>query len=480
MNEDFYDAITTYVEAQDPLTQLIHWAPLEIFLNLSIPLYAIPKVYESLPIKPTFKDLTSLKRHYIDRSILSLYKDLDLSLDSISLFTYVIADGYGDFTFQETLAKELKRLFPQTQIHLVTLFHEEKKVIKSQQFAHDVFTYPGQSLTKECLEKMASTDLIFQSPTYYEGWKEIEPLLKGVQVEHLGEYGFIDSPHFHPQSGARCLGLHFLEKGVLIPHGINEKPLPPLKNRYLAYLRSERGFIIFFAMLCTLKEDIEIVIPIINSIFSHIERLKSFAKLYSIAKIEIYTEEDICPIKIQSEGKTIKIFLQSHIPQNEFIDLMKTSPIVGCRGNQSLLEALALSKPFFYDPVKHNLPFLHNLTILVQDRLPQLAPLFSLFNRKEGENIEEWLLIGEKLADIFASSSLSCEIFSLFNLLKTEYCFNPILEGIVKRAAFIKKYPQHSGIEQGLISKMIQKKEPFESLYFAIKEKVYGSTYRNG
>lgn len=480
MSEHFHDALTTYLKTKDPLTQLTHAIPLATFFHLSIPRYAIPKIHESLPSKPAFQDIPSLKRHYIDRSILALYKELDLNLERITLFTYVMADGYGDWGFQLSLAKEIQRLFPKTELHLVTLFHKEKKPIKSVEFPHDVFIYPTESISRKCIQKMAKSDLILQSPTYFKGWEEIESSLKGVQIEHLGEYGFIDSPDFHPQSSKRCLGIHFLEKGILIPEDLENGSFPKIENVYLAYLRSERGFVIFFAMLCILKGDVEVVIPKLEPLLSHIETLQSFAKSHGVAKLEFYTGEDICPIQLQSEGKTIKIFTKPHMTHPDFIDLMKKSPVVGCRGNQSLIEVLGYGKPFFYDAIKHNLPFLHDLTTLVRNYLPELVPLFSLFTASLNEDIEGWLSVGTKLGEIFSSSSLSQEIFSLFNLLKTEYPFNPILEGIVKRAAYIKQDPDHLKYEEEIISAIIEGKDTFETLYLSLKEKIDGSIHRNG
>ncbi|MBM3202143.1 MAG: hypothetical protein FJZ56_07035 [Chlamydiae bacterium] len=178
-------------------------------------------------------------------------------------------------------------------------------------------------------------------------------------------------------------------------------------------------------------------------------------------------------IDIQDEGKVIKIYFKPQIDRTLFYSLMKNSPIVGCRGNQSFIEALSLQKPLFYDPVKHNLSFLYDLIAVIRDRMPELFPLFSLFVESLDEDIEAWQILGKKIAFSMRDT------FSLFELLKREYCFNPVLEAVIKRAAFIKKHKEHLAWETEAIQKILGNTLSFPSFYSALKGKLDGRADSN-
>jgi hypothetical protein len=319
-------------------------------------------------------------------------------------------------------------------------------------------------------EALSSTDLVIAAPTHYQEWKKIEESLPDQpQVEHFGEYGLIDSPHFHPETAARCMGLHFLEKGVVIPEDLDRTPLVVLPHRYLGYVTTKRGFVIFLAMVCAKTTgDAEVIVPKLDAMFLYMEAIKAFAAAQGVRCFELYMEGEMCPISIQEEGKVIKIFFRPHIEREEFLTLLKTSSVVGCRGNQSLMEAIACRKPLFYDPVKHNVSFLYDLIGLVRDRLPELFPLFSLFTEALEEDVEGWLLLGEKIAFCMRDT------FSLFDLLQKEYCFNPVLEGIIKRRAYIKAHPDHLAWEQKHLEQLSSGTLPFPLFYRALKEKIDG------
>ncbi len=472
---NFYEELEAYEDQTDPIARLKKEIPLELFYELDVPLYAVPKIHRRAP----FEDLPSLKRHYIDRAILSLYRGVDIPLDKITLFTWVIADGVGDWSLEERFAQQINKFFPSTEIYLISLLHEKRRPPSFRALAHEVFTYYEE--TDECIQKMSSSDLIIQAPTFYPKWDELEKKCPRSQVEHIGEYGFIDSPSFNPLTKARSMGLHFLEKGVLIPEDFDPTPRTTVKGRYLSYITTERGFVVFLAAVSALKgtDVVEIFVPKFEHLFTHLEAIKSFGKTHGVKVIEFYADGTVCPIPIQNEGKTIKIFYKSDMPREEFLDLMKTSEIVGCRGNQSLMEAISCGKPFFYDPAKHNLPFLYDLVALARDRAPRLHHLFSLLTDAMDADVEGWLALGVELSQAYNDPSLPQEIQSLYELLNREYCFNPILEGLVKRAAYIKKHPGHLLFEQDLIRQTIEGSLPFTTLYTTLKDKIDGSAHRH-
>ena len=75
----------------------------------------------------------------------------------------------------------------------------------------------------EALEILRTSDLVLQLPTFYPFFEELREAVESITFSlpppkwsSIGEYGFLESKWYHPQSGNRSMGLHFLEKGVMV------------------------------------------------------------------------------------------------------------------------------------------------------------------------------------------------------------------------------------------------------------------------
>src|SRR3990167_4847459 len=143
----------------------------------------------------------------------------------------------------------------------------------------------GQSLAyaiKIEFSGLSKRSAIVQLPTYYPHFDSMVDKLKGMDggtmptIESVGEYGFLESNWFHPKSHNHSMGLHFLEKGVLVRkpleaswRDISNPDLLRMRNPenlfYLAYLSTQIGGAIYLhALLKSLQQDdrsIDLCVP---------------------------------------------------------------------------------------------------------------------------------------------------------------------------------------------------------------------------
>src|SRR3990167_950732 len=257
---------------------------------------AYPKMCRGLPriyrkgrpseshIKKSFSHLPTLRRAFIEKALYSLYDQILIdSSVKITLFTWVIRDGLGDYMAALEAADILRKRFPRLKVAIVALVSIDAKV------AEDVPVHlirydkkcPLSLIPPEALQEMLSSDLILQMHTFYPETAELIHLFQNMKgrspcpkMEILGEYGFIESSWFHPRTENRSMGLHFLEKGVMIREK-KKKTLFDLKDEklkmllfegnaegylathrlYLAYLATKMGGAVYLHALLKSKEN---------------------------------------------------------------------------------------------------------------------------------------------------------------------------------------------------------------------------------
>jgi hypothetical protein len=443
---------------------------LQDFLEAGFSAEVYPKIYRELPaqngnVKESFSDLACLKLHWIDKAILSLYENVRVPHLSIVIFTWVMPPGLGDWIAQQEIAALIKKRYPFLQVHLVTLFHRSVQELPLCDFPSFTFSYEENLhcdfFPSEVWQLFRSAALILQLPTYYPF---TDLLLEKIRKNHpkfphyelIGEYGFIDSPHFHPKTGARCMGLHFLEKGVIIKEG--EKPftefsfknktlehffLEGKENRsrfYLAYLLTDRGMTIYFeAILLAFAQDcrdIDFCFTDIGFFLRKKETLTPFLKNQGVREVVFYLHSECFSLAIQENGKRMRLLHLPSLSSSDFQQLMHLSDEpIGCRGDQSFSLSVSLEKAFFYDPPQHARAFLHDLIALAERRIceyPATIALFKLCLKILGPVEEEQLAC--EMARLLADRELLFGFKKVNAIIRKEHAVNLPLLNLVARA----------------------------------------------
>jgi hypothetical protein len=439
-HEDLSESIPN---AQNDLEQnLFHCFQREDAESLKLPLFLVPKIYRKLPrlyhkefpdtwkIKSNFADLFFLKKHFIDKAVLYLYQPTKkIKPLRIVLFTWVMSDGFGDFFAQQEAASILREEFCDANIDLVVLVHKSSSFpsFHSHLPLHFVYYSGGKRDGVEC-EAFSSSlntilhsaDVIIELPTSFPKIDQIlTSLPQKPKYERIGEFGLIDRAWFHPKTPARCMGLHFLEKGIYLNQRLMTKPsrwvdlkdsrikeilfqkIDPsaediehyqTNRRFnLNYTKSKQGQYRYLHILLKALEHDPKPIDICFSQMDHfIENLETKMKSkdgkyplfekFHVSCIEICYKGFFSTLKLSKQGKTVRFIHVERLPHEDFLTLFSlTDDLIGCTGDGSFSEALSTGKPFFYDPPYHKRPFLKDLIALMEDRLRDYPACIDFF-----------------------------------------------------------------------------------------------------
>jgi hypothetical protein len=380
--------------------------PVSDFIELGLTRY-YPRIYRGLPrlynrdqatqahIKKNFTHLPSLKKQALSRALFSLYGKMPAK-GKVTLFTWVINDGLGDFIAAVEVMRLLKGRLPELDLHFVGLVQEKALANLNLPEQSVVIPYerecPFSMITEEAMETLRSSDLILQIPTYYPHTDELEKAMgiDGPKIECVGEYGFLESNWFHPKSGHYSLGLHFLEKGVLTrkPCGANWEDVKneqlqrwrcPENRFYLAYLASPIGGAIYLhSLLKSLENDpvgIDLCVPDLGWFIQFSEKQNKAGRPIlewdlGVSSIEIHFQDQLYAIEVAPQGKKLRLLCPGLITQSDFRALLALSgDWVAIRGNQSFSEAISQGKAFFYDGREHARYFIKDLAALAENRI---------------------------------------------------------------------------------------------------------------
>lgn len=430
--------MSIFSELLDPLTRVKEEYSRERFVNLGIPGYALPKMHSEWPLKPRFDDYKAILHHWVYKAFLHRHPPSRPS-GSIVLFTWVMADGLGDWSAQMAAADVIKEAYPDLDVRLVTIISEtEKASFSHPHYPMHLFRY-GEKVPPELLK----ASLVIQIPTYYPDWETIKP----SNSITIGEYGFIDSEWFHPQSDALCMGLNSLEKGLLF--GKTPAPLPLVPHQYFAYLASERGYAVYLhALLASLKQQsFDITLYAANPLpLLKVLETEDF-RGYGLSKILFSDGDHQSKKTLAAEGKTLRIFCKKTLPHAETQRLMLSSqPFVGCRGDRSFTEVVAANKLFFYDPRTYMRPFIHDLLDIVSHYLfpyPSLSAYIKTFlNTTTPAKI-----LGHEISELLLDPTTSIGMQKLNALLKEEFTFNPTFKQLLTQ-------PNHNKLDLFLENKI--------------------------
>ncbi|MES2273333.1 MAG: hypothetical protein V4487_04000 [Chlamydiota bacterium] len=511
-----------------------------------------PKIYRGLPrlyrrdhpvqsrIKKNFTHLPTLKALTAERALFSLYSRFEMDREcKISLFTWVIPDGLGDYIASLETAALLKERFPHLNIQLIALVSSRAASLPSSDpFPIHSIRYEEEPLLSliptSILEELRSSDLILQIPTFYPFTEELVLHLNQMETPHpmpkmesLGEYGFLESNWFHPKSGNRSMGLHFLEKGIFTRKAVstsfadveNERLLnwifktkSPEKEEIDRYLKTHRFYLAYLstpiggatylhALLKSLEMDerpVDLCVPDMGWFVQYLEIQNREMRPvlegnFSIQTIEVYFQELSYSISIGPIGKTLRILCPGSISNADFRRLISLSgDFVGVRGNQSFSEAISAGKAFFYDGREHARYLIKDLLALAENRIASHPGTLACFRSigkvflhnlpSQGEDWVDETFFQEKepwpeLAIQIGSSLQNTDTLAgykkLNRIIALEYSCSSFLTSFIQRALCHRMHPELERIEAAQMALFSTNAETFTQMFLEMKEAVH-------
>ncbi|MBS0653254.1 MAG: hypothetical protein JSR39_06970, partial [Verrucomicrobia bacterium] len=463
------------------------------------------------------------------RPLFTLYSKLPFFKGKIVLLTWIISDGWGDLFAQLEAAKVLNSHFPHLDLTLFTLVHKDRTPPAFEHpFEQHWIPYSGklngpivhEAFSSAQLEKIADSDLLIELPTPFPYIRELLGQLKKIpSYVRIGEHSMIDTVHYHPETSARSMGLHFLEKGIFI----KKAPKVDLKNRIqlkdqnlqkllfgsfqdlehyqttnrfqIAYTKSFRGLCLYLtALLSSLDEDekdIDICFFQMDLLAQSLEKKFKdpisqnypLLKAWNIGELHIYYQQLHSIVPILGRGKRLRLIHCTSLCHDDHLFLTSiTDRLIGATGDQSILEAISTGKPVFYDPPHFKRPFLRDLCLIAEKKLgsfPCLAEFFKLCLKNPSlpleENHQGWVSeeyvetskasvsleegtdtgIGKELGLLLKDPAMSHAFEALRQYLAEAYSIDPILTGLVCRALLIKQNPSLAQLEEEEVQKLL-------------------------
>lgn len=484
----------------------------------------LPRVYRKespavSQVKNHFTNLPQLRLLAAEKAIFRLYADKRPEEAKVSLFSWVLGDGWGDYIAGMESVEILRERFGEDlQLGWVVLFPKRlgspptPKAAKTHLIYYDQ-ECPVSSIKGEALEILRTSDLVLQIPTFYPSCVELKTAVEAIPFSKnppkwisIGEYGFLESNCYHPETKNRSMGLHFLEKGIFIKQDclsgacfskmeshellqwMFESQTPPLEqieqyrkehHFYLAYLTSPIGGAVYLHALAKALEGdvkgIDLCCPDIGWLIRHIEtQTKAGLPVLEMEgiSVDLYFQGKVLPLMEKAKGKKkIRIFSPSHLTPADFSLLLSLSgEFVAVRGNQSFSEAVSANKGFFFDGREHARYFLKDLLALAENRigthksaLEALRGMMLAFLYNLPEGIEDWVEetdfherqpwkeIALKIGKALQDPDCLIGFKKLNRIIATEHSFNDFLCHLVQRELFLRAHPETAQIEEEAI-----------------------------
>ncbi len=449
---------------------------LEDFESLELPPYTRCKIGSLLPKSLHFSSLDDIAFNVFDKALLYKYKDFSLNTEKkLIFFTWVIPSGLGDLSMQIHIANIIKKNHPGLPIELISIVHETSFIpepLKSTLPHHIIkYCHPNPpTFSTEITSLLREAFSVIEIPTAYFDFPSLKKMIqKGNKtppiISRIGQYGFIGTEDYNPTTRERSMGLHFLEKGVIILEKV-----PPQKRDfdcYFAYLITKSGILtyLYSILLNRMKDqkDLTLLSPNLDRLLPILQEIDF--KSYNIKKIVIKDFPNISSIDFMEAGKTITIEHVKNLHPKKILHYMSTcNPFVGIRGDGSFTECLSTDALFFYDALDHAIPFLTDLTYIAHDELMAYYSLgeylLNLINIKTDP-----LLRAKAIAELLDDRSVFAGLEKLRSHLQKYYRFNETLDHLIRQNFAFYQDPSLKSKDEALFMDFINEKIPFSKVY---------------
>ncbi|MES2200229.1 MAG: hypothetical protein V4489_08690 [Chlamydiota bacterium] len=451
--------------------------------RLGIPLSCLPPYIAPLPQKESFSHLPSLKRIYLEKALCHLYRAHPLNQTiNVTLFTWVIGDGLGDFSAQIETAKVL--LAASMKVSLISL-HPDRMPLTAPSLRSSHFLVPYQEgpnqdwnhispvkIPQEALESLSKANVILQMPTYFPHTRKLlDPILQNPKhrpsYELIGEGGWGDTPRFSPLTGSRALGLRSWEKGLFFPKisllikSLQDSYLQnilaktPFSKLCLGYIRNpDKCLLLAKTLLIQMQEDpsdIMLCLFPIEPLIAALPSLSSFFQEQGISEVRIYYEEYHSRIPLQATGKTLTLIQTKKLLREDYQSLLlQSNCLAGCRGDGSLSETLSAQKLPFFDFPLHKRPLLEGLLSIANHKLSS--------SHETSRYIQEFLMPEPNpyiLGTLAKNPNTLLGFLELYPFLQEYYSAGDFIQNLTHRAAYHHFYPKIAILEKQILDSFL-------------------------
>ena len=413
--------------------------------EFGLPGFAIPKCFGALPVSGHFGDFERVASKWLEGARLFRYRETCVRAgSSVILFSWVMPGGLGDWADQISAASILKMGIPDLKIELVTLVEESQpRFLRGHDFPNHIIIYRNNEpvhFSNTLLKKLSEASLILQIPTYYP---HFQMLIDGIfklssgripVIASIGGSGSFHSEWFHPMSGNICMGIHPLERGLLLHTDASYVDAMETEPFYFAELESERGYAIYLHALLTSNKDktndLKLIVcnqlPLLSALKNQV-----FSD-YGVKEITIEESAKKSVIKLSDSGKIHFIEVKQGLSTFSIQKLIVSAEdFVGCGNNHMLCEVITLEKFFFTDELNHPNLFLNDLKALATHYFP-LDPKLATYIDYLSDKITTEKILGNLIGKIVSEDTLLTSMKKLIHLIKADFLFNPTLINYVK------------------------------------------------
>ncbi|MEL7431073.1 MAG: hypothetical protein AAGI90_00890 [Chlamydiota bacterium] len=506
-----------YWEAK--LLGMFQWKDFE---DLDLPPCTYPKMFRGLPrfygktypikgnVKKTFGTFLQLKKIYIDKAKLYLYRNIDLPV-SPTLAMFVKIEEGEDLLLAGELQRFINEKVP--QLHIDTFIAYGNNCLgnlSTSSLKNGIYLEKQtRSFPRHHQELIEKADVLLQYPNDFPETKRVFENLRGAgfsgKKEALGKNGSIEKFPFL-ESG-RSLGLHFLEKGVLVYHREkipkkewlgtplslqflnSKKPASKDLDWYfsdhdLNYFdaRSQAAFLSAFSYVLHRQrggeKHLDFFAP--KEIWSRtlIERTKKLCEEHYCSDLYVHHPQQTEYDPLRKEGKTVRLFFLESITDKEkelLVDSTKDFLVV--KNDWGFGKALLSRVPYFYDAPQEARSFLKDLISLAEYYLKGSRKTISYLRTfsqnilvKTGKTLyveeeffqkpaQESLLFTPQLLD----ATVVQDLFTLNQVIVRYFSADILVLSLIKRGILHKKFRKVFHQEKRLEEQLLYGKISFST-----------------
>lgn len=505
----------------------------------------LPRLYNILRpadarVKRDFSNLAQLKKLAVEKKIFQTYRTCPMPAHAkVSLFTWVRKNGWSDYFVALEAVEILQSAFPELELSWVVLFPSGlgSPIIPKGCKTHLLFydrAIEAKQIKKEALAIFRTSDLIIQLPTFYPQFAELKAAVEGIVFSRplpiwtsLGEYGFVESDRFHPGTKERAMGLHFLEKGVLLrkPHiergdyallgntqllrwlfntdtpGLDRiEQYKETHHFYLADLQNPLGGAIYLHALLKAHErdqkGIDLCTLDLGWAIAYLQAQNQTGKpALEIEGVgfEIHLQGKVLPVAFGK--KKLRLFCPTSLSQADFKMILRLSgEFAAIRDDWGFSEAVSENKGFFYDGKASSRYFMKDLSALAENRIRSHRNTLEIFRgmhqtflhyvpKEDGQWVEEthfqekmpWQEIASRLGVALQDPDAVVGFKKLNQVIAAEFSCNEFLCHLVQRFLCHRARPYHALIEEDLVNRFAQGEYSLAETVQALKQEIQHS-----
>ena len=478
-------------------------------------------------VKKSFLHLPLLKRLVAEKELFRLYASAPISSTArISLLTWVQSEGLDDYLAGFASIELLRKKFPDLELIWIVFLpdHFGAPILPQGVKTHPIFYNQEMSVSRvgrEALEMLRTSDLVLQIPTFYPAFEPLQKAVGEIDFSRpppvwssMGKYGSIDSSQYHPGTKNRSMGLHFLEKGLLIPNmepsqlgsqqmldwlfeggALSESGYRKNHHFYFASLSSPIGGAVYLHALLQAHErdakGIDLCTPNLHWLIAYIDmqtRLgRPVLEVEGVA-IEIYFQDKFVPMRCNNATKKVRIFCPETVSPSDMRALLALSEeFIGVSDDQLLSEAVALGKGFFYDG-RVGRSFVKDLLALAENRIGGCRSTLEIFrgmgkvfqyllappngewvDESYFQETEEWVKIGERVGKALRDPEVLQGFKKICRIIIEEHSVNDFLCHLVERELYLREHPSIAVVEEESLRHFAQGDCSFQQLLNELK-----------